>query len=518
MFKEYHRHQDYLLPPSVCDLITPGDLVNVVAEVVDNFDIRPFERRYTCLGPNAYHPRMMLGLLFYAYSQGVFSSRKIAERVRYDVRFMFIAGYQTPDFRTISDFRKNHIDLVKHYFVKIVRLCREVGLLPLRTVAIDGTKIQANASDSKLRDRDALVEEAKAVEAEIARMLALAQVTDDRESDDPEAPEAQAHDGVPVGDLEQLRARLRQVQAQLDAASGCDTVNLTDPESRIMRDIGSGYNAQLAVDAENGIIVGAEVVAEANDVHQLTPMVDQVEYNTASQGEPKMALADAGYSSSAACAELEARAHIDAYVPLPQDVHRERVRQEVPPFDKRHFSLDPVTGSGTCPLGQPMHTVQRGVNKRGRRYIAFRGTACPDCLRRCECTRAKYRHVELLLDDPALERMRSKMQTATGRRAMAMRRQTVEPVFGILKEQLNFRRFKLRGLQKVKGEFALLCAAFDLKKLHRFLGGITLTQVMSAFNIELRPIYSLFLRLTATLRAVSARFLTLSISNGVRYH
>ena len=122
MFKEYHRHQDYLLPPSVCDLIAPGDLVNIVAEVVDNFDIRPFEQRYTCLGPNAYHPRMMLGLLFYAYSQGVFSSRKIAERVRYDVRFMFIAGYQTPDFRTISDFRKNHIDLVKGYFVKIVRL------------------------------------------------------------------------------------------------------------------------------------------------------------------------------------------------------------------------------------------------------------------------------------------------------------------------------------------------------------------------------------------------------------
>jgi transposase len=508
MFKEYHRRQDFLLPPSFSDLIDPGDLVNIVAEVVDGFDIRPFEHRYTCLGPNAYHPRMMLGLLFYAYSQGVFSSRKIAERVRYDVRFTFIAGYQTPDFRTISDFRKNHIDLVKQYFIKIVRLCRQVGLLPLRMVAIDGTKIKANASSDKLRQRDALAKELKAVEEEMARVLALAQVTDDRESGDPETPDGtvQFDDGLPVGNLQQLRDKLRQAQAQLDAAPDRDNINLTDPDCRIMRGIGSGYNAQLAVDAENGIIVGADVVVEASDAHQLTPMVDQVDLNTASRGESKIALADAGYSSSTAYTELEVRPHIDAYVPLQQDVHRERVRQEAPPFDKSRFSLNPVTGCGTCPLGQPMRAVRRSVNKRGRRYIAFLGTACPDCARRLECTRAEYRHVELLLANPALERMRAKMKTATGRRAMAMRRQTVEPVIGILKEQLGFRRFKLRGLQKVKGEFALLCAAFDLKKLQRLLGGIPVAQALSALNLVLKPINVLFLRLVAFFQSARAYF------------
>ena len=462
MFKDYHRRQDFLLPPSFSELINQGDLVNFVAEVVDTFDIKPFERRYTHLGPHAYHPRMMLGLLFYAYSQGVFSSRKIAERVRYDVRFMFIAGYQTPDFRTISDFRLNHIDLIKLYFVKIVRLCRELGLLPLRMVAIDGTKIKANASDVRFKQRDALAKELKAVEDEIARMLALAQLTDEKESTEPEISE------LPVTNLQQLRDQLRQAQARLEAEPERNNVNLTDPDCRIMHGLGSGYNAQLAVDAANGIIVGTEVVVDSSDAHQLTPMIDQIDLNTESFGAPKIALADSGYTTSTALTELESRPHISAYVPLQQDVHHERARQELPPFDKRRFSLDPEKGCGTCPLGQPMRVVGRSVNKRGLPYVSFAGTVCPNCARRSECTRSRYRYIELLLSDPAMERMRARMKTAIGQRAMAIRRQTVEPVIGILKEQLGFRRFHLRGLDKVKGEFALLCSAFNLKKLHRF--------------------------------------------------
>ncbi len=494
MFKDYHRYQDFLLPPSLSELIERGDLVNFIAEVVDSFDVKPFEQRYTQLGPNAYHPRMMLGLLFYAYSQGLFSSRKIAERVRYDVRFMFIAGHQTPDFRTISDFRKNHIDLIKGYFVKIVRLCRELGLLPLRMVAIDGTKIKANAADDKIRRRDALAKELKAVEAEMARMLALAQLTDDSESTEPETA------NLPVANLQQLRDQLRQAQARLEAEPDRNNINLTDPDCRIMHDLGSGYNAQLAVDAANGIIVGAEVVVENSDAHQLTPMVDQVDLNTGSLGESKIALADSGYASSTVFTELEAKPHIEAYVPLQQDVHLERARQEVGLFDKRRFSLDAVKGCGTCPLGQPMRAVGRRLNKRGRPYVAFVGTVCPACPRRSECTRSKYRHVELLLADPVMERMRARMKTAMGQRAMAIRRQTVEPVIGILKEQLGFRRFHLRGLEKVKGEFALLCGAFDLKKLHQLWGGIPVAQAKHAIGAVLRPICELIERVTAILR------------------
>jgi len=328
-------------------------------------------------------------------------------------------------------------------------------------VAIDGTKIRANASDSKTQRRNALTKELERVEDEVSHMLALAQSTDDNETLEPEPP------GLQDQNLQQLRNKLLQAQARLDADPDRYNINLTDQDCRVMHDFGSGYNAQLAVDAAHGVIVAAEVVTENQDAHQLTPMVDQIDHNTGSFGESKIVLADSGYATSTALIELEDRPHIHAYVPFKHDVHLESVRQEPPPFDKRRFSLDLVKGCGTCPLGQPMRVVQRSVNKRGRPYVAFAGTNCLNCTRRSECTRSKYRHIELLLADSAMEGMRTRMKSPLGKRAMALRSQTVEPVIGILKEQLGFRRFHLRGLEKVRGEFALLCGAFDLKKLHR---------------------------------------------------
>jgi len=256
MYKEYYRNQEFLLPPSIRELIDPGDMVFTIAETADTLNITDFEQRASHLGPNAYHPHMMLGLLFYAYSQGVFSSRKIAERVRYDVRFMYVAAHQRPDFRTISDFRKNHLDLVKNCFVQIVRLCQEIGLVALRKIAIDGTKIKANASTEKTKLRDALAKELKEVEAEVVRLLELAQATDDLESLDAEDP--MIPEGVPVKGLLQLRSQLREAQARLDIEPKLNETNLTDPDSRIMKGGKCAYNAQLAVDERNLIIVAAD--------------------------------------------------------------------------------------------------------------------------------------------------------------------------------------------------------------------------------------------------------------------
>jgi transposase len=486
VFKAYNPHQEFLLPPSIQDLLPPGDLARIIVEIVDTFDITPFQERYKPLGPHAYNPKMMLGLLFYAYSQGVFSSRKIAERVRYDIRFMFVAGHQQPDFRTISDFRKNHLDLLAGYFKQIVLLCHQLGLIALRTIAIDSTKIKANASTQRVKDRDELAKEIAAIEAEITRRLALAQAADENESELPEA-EDDSETRPDLQDLRHLRAKLQAAQAQLEADPRRPTVNLTDPDSRVLKGVGSGYSAQLAVDEKNGLIVACEVVEAANDSHQLIPMIDAVEATTDRRGEAKTILTDAGYASAQAYTELESRPHIQAYVPSREDTHR--AGGEAPPFDRSRFSLDPEAGCGFCPLGQPMRVLRRGTNKSGQPYTNFVGTACSDCPRRTECTKAAYRHVALLQAAPAMARMRARMQTPMGQRAMVIRKRTVEPVIGILKEQLGFRRFKLRGLNRVRGEWALLCGAFNLKKISQRWVGISVSLAISALKAEIKAIF-----------------------------
>ena len=464
MFKDYNPHQDFLLPPSARDFLPAGDLACVVVEIVSAFDIAPFQQRYHPLGPHAYHPKMMLGLLFYAYSQGVFSSRKIAERIRYDIRFMFVAGYQRPDFHTICDFRKHNLDLIAGYFKDIVRLCGQLGLVTWRTVAIDGSKLKANASSQRNKDRDALRQEIAAVEAEIARRLALAQAADDAEAEADDEPKR-----LDVADLQDLHAKLEAARDRLDDQPERKEINLTDPDSRVLQKVGSGYNPQLAVDATHDVIVAVDVTDEANDVHQLLPMIDRVEVLREARGDEITILADAGYASAQAFTELESRPHVRAYVPLREEVHRGG--GEPPPFDKRRFRLDVASGRGVCPLGQPMRELRRGVNKSGQPYIHFVGEACSECSRRSECTTAKRRNVVVLQAEPALARMRARMKTALGSAAMAIRRSVVEPVIGILKAQLGFRQFSLRGLEQVKGEFHLLCGAYNLKKIARHLGG-----------------------------------------------
>ena len=492
MFKSFNREQEFLLPPSLNELIQKDDLVFLITEVVELLDLEPLYNNYSSLGRHAYHPAILLSVLFYAYAQGVFSSRKIAERLCYDVRFMYLAGMQTPDFRTISDFRKDNIDLLKSYFVAIVRLCQEVGMAPLRFVAIDGSKVHASASVKQSKDRKALSKQLAEVEARIAELLAYAQQIDSQEEDDA-TPSSPAD--IQLKDMQQLRDRLKAAKTKLDNDSNQTRVNLTDVDCRDHRRKGPCYNCQIAVDDKAMIIVAADVVSDPTDTRQLIPMIEQVEANTESEGQPKQIGTDSGYESGAALKELAGLTHIDAYVASQrQDQHK---RLPKPPFDKYSFDYDPVTQRCTCPQGLPMRVKMQCV-KNGVRHIRFIGSGCLSCSVKSLCTRSRYRTVRFTDADPMLQKMRAKLESSCGKAAMCKRRQTVEPVFGILKEHLGFRRFKLRGFAKVKGEFALLCSAFNLRKIREYLGGrrlaeaLALAQVISVDFISSVRRYSLF--------------------------
>lgn len=425
MFRKIDREQTNLIPPSLRELIPDDDLVLTVIDVVDQLDLSKLYGHYNRLGSHAYHPKMMLALFFYAYSQGVFSSRRIAERVHDSIRFLYLTGYQYPDFHTINRFRQNHLDLLQGYFEQIVQLCMDRGLVPLDGVAIDGTKVKANASAKK--QSQLLLQVAASVEGD-----AVSDASEDK--DDNDLPSS-----IPSG--------------------------YSDPDSRSQKGVGPGYNAQLAVDTTTQMVVGAKVVTDRNDSGQLVPMIDDVERVAAERRHRTQYYADTGYASADAFAKLSENG-IDAYVPLQEDTHH----KPGDPYAKERFIINVEAGTGTCPQGHPLR-VQRwnGTNKSGSPIRTFRGTQCTSCPVQAQCTRSKYRYVTVLLNERYRQAMRDKLNTPAGRRAMRLRRTTVEPAFGHIKAAMGFKQFSLRRLKAVKAEWFLVAIAFNLKKMHEIL-------------------------------------------------
>ena len=454
---------------SLQDMIADDDIIHLIIEIAEKLDTAKLENKYDSLGQNSYHPKMMIEILFFAYAQGIFSSRKIEEMLRYDIRFMYIAGMHRPSFNRICRFRRENLEEIHDCFVQIVKFCQDLGLVSLKSISIDGSKMPASASKKKLKDRKTIAKEFSAIQDEVTRLLKHAQKVDDAE--DEECLDAPAD--IQLQQLNERRQELERAKAILDADSRQQRINLTDPDCREMQNTGPGYNVQAAVDSTYQIIVAADVVSDPNDVGQLIPMIEQIESNTDSTGHSKQINADAGYTSGRNYKHLaEEKPHIDAYIPT-QDTFKPK-----PLFNKSNFSFIPENESCTCPLGQPMQTLSTEI-RRGVRNVKFKGTVCPTCPAKFLCTQSQYRQVRMTLADDVVRTMNDKMKTRAGKAAMKERRQTVEPVFGQMKSQLGFIQFHLRGLKKVKGEFSLLCAAFNIKKLHRFLKSGSFAGVLS---------------------------------------
>jgi transposase len=436
-FRAWDVDQAWLLPPSIHDVVPAGhgahlirDLVRETLDLTAIFDAYPEDR-----GQPPYHPGMMTALLLYAYSRGLYASRRIALACEERVDVMAVTGMQTPDFRTISDFRKRHLEALGALFVQVLTLCRQAGLVKLGHVALDGTKIKANASKHKAMSYGRMVQAEAALAAEVAGWLAAAEAAD--------AADAAAlgadwrGDELPewVADKAKRLAKIRQAKAALEAQAATDggdapatdgappapatppsaapdakapkdraQRNFTDPDSRIMKTKDGfiqGYNAQAAVDGAAQVIVAHGLTNDGSDQGQLTPLLDAVEANTG--GPPKELSADAGYCSEAKLEALEARG----------------VRGYVATGRQRHGQAA-ATGQGR----------QQGPRVRAMRARLRRGGF-----------RSRYR----------------------------FRKQIVEPVFGQIKQARGLRQFLLRRLAQVRHEWALICTAHNLVKLTRAL-------------------------------------------------
>lgn len=464
IFKQYDQKQTYLLPPSLEDFVGSKHPARIINDVVDSIDISSVTKKYNGGGSTAYHPAMMLKVLIYAYSRGMYSSRKIESALESDTAFMYLSGMQKPNFRTICLFRSQHAETISQIFIEVVRLCASLGMVGLGHIAFDGTKLKANASVRQTREKESLEKEMVKVKEEIDKLLKRAEEVD--ESEDNLYGEDNNGSGIPdeIKDREYRLKKLEEAKKQLEEER-LNKINITDTDAHLMKDskrvIQPGYNGQIGVDSKEQIIVAADVTQEATDHNQLEPMVEQAEQNL---GElPEQISADAGYSSYDNLEYMEEK-EVDGYIPDNKLESLDKKEECDKKYDKSNFIYDEEADQYICPEGKPL-VFHSKIEKKGREVTVYRGTDCERCPVRRKCTKAQARTITRDGREPLQEEMREKLRSEEGKKIYQMRSYTVEPVFGNMKWNKRRLIMSMRGKRKVKGEFVLMCLAHNVGKI-----------------------------------------------------
>jgi len=465
-----HFRQRQLFPTYLFDLLPKDHPVFVYDEIFQHLDTSSVEEGYSFIGQRAYPPKILIAILIYAYSHGVFSSRKIAQKCREDLAFMYIAHMHKPDFRVLSDFRKRHLDFLHLCFVQSARLAMELGLVRLGHVALDGSKFKANTSKHKAASYGYMEQLEEKLGAEVQALLEEARQCD--ESEDEELGEASGYE-IPK-ELEDKQKRLKKVQEAKKAIERRESqenpgkpidakkqISFADKDARLMGKNGHfdyAYNGQISVDEEHQVIAGQHVSTACNDAHELGEALEQIE---ATMGQlPEKLSADNGYMSGENLQKLE-QAQVDGYVA----VGREGKTKSPKWGDKSHFIYDEENDHFLCPGGHRLACCR--VNDDGTKLYQAEAKACEQCEDRSRCCRSKLgapRTIKTDRYEPLRRKMADKMSQPHAQKTYGKRKTIVESVFGHMKN-LGFRGFLLRGLQKVKGEFALMCAAHNFSKI-----------------------------------------------------
>jgi Transposase and inactivated derivatives len=466
-FKPYFTEQGELIPTYLGEWVTEQHLARLVNDIVEQMDLSEITADYSLRGEEAYHPSLLLKLWFYGYATGVFTSRKIRQALDETIPFRWLSGGQRPDFRTLSDFRKDHLPALKSLFRQIVQIAMEMGYVSLGHVSIDGSKVKANASKHKAMSREHMEQGIQRLEQELDQALAKTEA-EESQGEPPEAAPADIEDQQ--ARLARIREALQELEARQPEATSKtpkkDQINFTDSESRIMITKNQGviqaYNPQIAVDEEHHFIVGLEMSHSSNDQKQFAPVLDSIQANTGKA--PETVTADTGYFSADNIQAAE-ETRTDAYIAPAREGKKAKN-----PYDKTNFAYDIKTDTYTCPAGQVLQlkATQRVKDPDKPTRWVYEGQACPTCPFAGTCVKSKSgkRTLTRTEDDPIREQMRTKVQSDEGQRIYSKRKGIVEPSWGEIKSVQGFRQFHLRGEKKVAGEMTLLAISYNLRKIH----------------------------------------------------
>ena len=466
-FKPYRAEQLMLFPNSIKDYVSEDHLARAINTIVEQLSTKNIEAKYSELGQNTYHPKILIKLLFYGYATGERSGRKISSKSETDTAFIYLAQMYKPDFRTINDFRKNNIEELSGYFVEIVRMCKKLGLISIGQINIDGTKIKANAADRRTKTKEEYQQWVNKIDKKIKDILEEA---DQADAEEDELYGNKRGDELPeeINTEEKLKAKIEEVMKKLK--DGKEKINLTDPEAKFMKtgkgSIDSSYNCQAAVTKEQ-IIVSSEVITDATDRQALELMVKTSDANLKEQ--VKEVAADAGYSSYD---NYEYLVNNNKTGYIPDQNFRKDLRSDKNTYHQDNFLYKKDIDKYICPEGKILRlykTRRKDYGYRNFQKKIYKGKDCHNCFKKSVCTSQKYRTIDIEDRKQLLEQMRQRLQTDEGRKKYNERMWTTEPIFGHLKFNLGYRQFLLRTLKKVKAEFRLMCIGYNLKKMHKFM-------------------------------------------------
>ena len=463
-------NQRKLLAEDVFDLLQKDHDCFIYEDILSQIDTKSIEEKYSMIGQHAYPPKRVTAILIYSYSQGVFSSRKIEQRCSQDLSFMYISHRNCPNFRVLSDFRKDNWQFFVECFKASVKIAASLGMVSLAHVGIDGSKFGANTSKHKAASYSHLNANEDKLKQQIEELLKRAENEDSAE-------DKIYHNGTGYSIPDDLKIKekrlekIKKVKKELEEREqrenpdkkidGKKQISYADTDAKIMKSRGNFeycYNGQISVDSKNQIIVGQHLTQNANDKNELKKAIDEIEKNT--ENNPEKISADSGYRSSDNISAIE-NAKIDGYIATgkgEKDISQDTDKK----IGKSQFSYDSQKDIFICPAGAVLKLNPGGET----RVYKAEEMVCGGCSLKNICSASKGNTATIYTDESGiiLAAMTEKMKKDSSREIYAKRKIIVEPVFGQIKTG-GFRRFSLRGFKKAGGEFSLVCAVSNFKKI-----------------------------------------------------
>ena len=491
-FMNYDQKQSYLLPPTLCECLAEDHLCFTVSDIVDSIDLSEIEKEYKEEGHPAYHPKIMIKVLFYGYTQSTRSSRKLENKTREDIAFRYLTANSHLDHGTINLFRKNHLKELPLLFSQIVAAIQSLGLADFSDISLDGTKIKAQASRDKLLTKERI----NRMKSQFESFLAESEKIDAEE--DVKFGDKRGYNQVPerLADPKVRKEEIRKIQkklAKLDKASkeidkkqeeakkkdetktkgrqskrkqnnlSATTSNTTDPDANLLKmkndSFKMAYNAQVT--ASKQFIAAYDVNAESTDTNSLPEMIKKTEEST--KQKVKTIKADSAYFTKHNMLFLGDN-QTEAFIPDKLKEKDEKKDKAIGKYDRKNFTYDKAKDQFICPEGKPLTLRQKNIFGDGIRE--YRGTECRNCPNHDLCVKGVNRHIQVDFKlDKMVSDMRAKLNTKEGKKKYGERQYEIEPVFGNLTHNQNFTEFLCRGRTMAMIELGLVSSAHNIKKI-----------------------------------------------------
>jgi len=479
------RDQIFLFKESLDSLVEEDNPVRIIDAYVESVDIEALEFIIPELktGKPPYKPQLMLKIYIYGYMERIRNSRRLEKETKRNREMIWLTEGLSPDFKTISDFRKNNRNAIKNVFREFLKLCNKAGLLSLETVAIDGTKLRGQNSLNNVYKRGEMENIQKRIEEKIEEYLAELDKEDLKEGEELKLEENRKAIEVmeKLRKLEKYKNKIDEIKKAFDDDKKQETIFYNDEDCRFQSDKGkvrAGYNAQIACDEKNKLIIVEEVTNECNDLNQTTPMVEKlkkIKKELKVEGKTEV-IEDAGYFNENEIVKYKDDKEIELFIPDKKEVNKSRKSEDKIPkreYEVENFRYEKENDVYICPEGKSLNKthMKPGKEDSGREVFEYQCKECDNCNSKDKCTNNKRgRAIKVSVNKEYMDEYKGKMKEKSSVGKIEKRKEIVEHPFGTIKRNLGYDYFLLKGFEKVRSEFSFICFIYNLKRVMNILG------------------------------------------------